>query len=872
MSEGTGSGLRSFFAVAALVLGLLAPLSAFAQNAGPLPGRSDPINDDLMRSIACAAPTNIPTTLQENFVTCGEQRPNGIISCNYGVERTSDARTGTITSIRAGALQTCGIRYSEGDQTMRMLPDTGNPPGEDPGGEQLEAGVAASARAQCDVAHLDVCLRDIPGNILSFFAMLFLSLASAILAIVGVVFNWVVLRTVFQFGEYFGTSDGMLVAWGVMRDISNIGLLFGFIFMGVLLILNVDGGGHGHGGGLSARKAIPRLIIFAVLINFSLFTSQAVIDVANAFASTFSNLAGTECSTATTGSDLTVAQTDEACANIGISGKIIAAAGITSIFDLGSELTSKAGSGASIPYAITLICLTIFVLVTAIVLLAGAIMLCIRVVVLSLLMVTSPIGFAGMVIPGLSGIASKWWHMLMSQAFFAPVFLLLIFISIKLTEGLMDGNASLASAITGNAGNTSAGNLQVVMVFFIVTGFMIGSLMAASKMGAMGASFATGFAQKAVTYPFAVTGRSTIGAGSAGAMRAYEAAMGRARNSQNRFVRLTANSPLGNISDDLVAGTLDKGKNMKYFGGRSFEEERKHREERGDHLDHEAAKAKAKDDLTSATKALAAATTDSERDTANDAIQSSLQKMNDSDIRDILKDSKTDLDSIARNLSPDKFASLMKDKDLSEGKKHELSHSRFAELEGFVGNISSATSPGDHDARFKAVKDKVKQWSNEDLTEFGKSNPEMFKALMELDNSGGESLFTDDQREALEKSKGLTNRQRLMVKNESIVKRIDAHIESGSPVRAAKASVMMGKISKAKDRAKLDAKTLASRAVIDTLTPSDLPEIMNEQKLDAAQKKAITDRIKSSGLKNHKDIEDYLGRGNTNSLVVSYWT
>ena len=138
--------------------------------------------------------------------------------------------------------------------------------------------------------------------------------------------------------------------------------------------------------------------------------------------------------------------------------------------------------------------------------------------------------------------------------------------------------------------------------------------------------------------------------------------------------------------------------------------------------------------------------------------------------------------------------------------------------------------------------------------------------------TGVTSPYIASRQEALEKSKGLTNRQRLMVKNESIVKRIDAHIESGSPVRAAKASVMMSKISKAKDRAKLDAKTLASRAVIDTLTPSDLPEIMNEQKLDAAQKKAITDRIKSSGLKNHKDIEDYLGRGNTNSLVVSYWT
>lgn len=843
MSGNKSSGLRTLFVVAVLALGLFAPLSAFAQSTTPLPGRDVPVNDDLMRSIACPAPTNIPTSLAEDFVTCGEEHPNGRLSCRYAVQPSSDPRSGLVTSVTAGPLQRCAITYNDGDQTPRTLPDGGE---EGPGGEQLEGSVVNSARAQCSWDNIGVCFSDIPGNILSFFAILFLSLASAILAIVGVVFNWVVLRTVFQFGEYFGTSDGMLVAWGVMRDISNIGLLFGFIFMGVLLILNVDGGGHGHGGGISARKAIPRLIIFAVLINFSLFTSQAVIDVANAFASTFSNLAGTECNVATTGSDLTVAQTDEACANVGISGKIIAAAGITSIFDLGSELTSNTGSGASIPYAITLICLTIFVLVTAIVLLAGAILLCIRVVVLSLLMVTSPIGFAGMVIPGLSGIASKWWHTLMSQAFFAPVFLLLIFISIKLTEGLMGENTSLAAAVTGNAGNTSAGNLQVVMVFFIVTGFMIGSLVAASKMGAMGASFATGFAQKAVTYPFAVTGRSTIGAGSAGAMRAYEAAMGRARNSQNRFVRLTAKSPLGNIADDTVMGTLDKGKNMKFFGGRSFEEERKHREERGSHLAHEADKAQLNSDLKNS---IAAGDTDK--------VQATLQQMGVQDIRDTLKDIKEDgLHVVAENLSPEKFSELMKDKELPADKKHGLAHGRFGALE-------SATW---------ADKDDVRKWSNDDLIEFAKANPTAFGALISKSSPEGESLISDDQREALEKAKGLTNSQRQLVKDNSLVKRIDALAKatpagtSSLPLRT-----MASKIKKAKDKAKLSKEALLRDEVIAALTANDLKEIMNEDKLDAADRAAIMRVIGTSTLSNHADIRTYLTSPRTDAIVKTYW-
>ncbi|MBU2329934.1 hypothetical protein KKG57_00505, partial [Patescibacteria group bacterium] len=262
----------------------------------------------------------------------------------------------------------------------------------------------------------DALLKIVAGFVLTF--------SGWILGIVGVLFNWVVIKTVFQFGTYFGTTDGMLIAWGVMRDIANIGLLFSFIFMGVLLILNVEGGGgHGHGGGISAKRAIPRLIIFAVLLNFSLFATQGIIDVANAFGSQFAGLAGMEC---------TGASTTDQCANLGMSAKVLQMAGIQTVWEEG---VSTSG--------VVLLGLALFVIITAMVLLAASIMLIIRVVILTLLMVTSPIGFAGMVIPGLSGIAAKWWHALLSQSFFAPAMLLLMFISLKMAESLNPNKIAL---------------------------------------------------------------------------------------------------------------------------------------------------------------------------------------------------------------------------------------------------------------------------------------------------------------------------------------------------------------------------------------------------------------------------------------------
>lgn len=356
-----------------------------------------------------------------------------------------------------------------------------------------DAAPEPASMGQSENCNLDfLCvIQKLPGLLFAGLGFLLLTLSSFILGIAGTVFNWVVIRTVFQFALYFGTSAGMLVAWGVLRDIANIALLFGFIFVGIATILNTQ-----SVEGYTAKKALPRLIIFAVLLNFSLFATQAIIDVANGFSSVFAAYAGQEqCDqgVSTAGND---GQSQAACANLGISSKILEAAGMHQIIPSGEQALSALGQAWNRPYSYTvmMIMLSLMVTVTAMVLIAATIMLVVRVVVLSLLMVTSPIGFAGMAIPSLNKIAQDWWHKLINQAFFAPLFLLMIFVSLKLVEGLQSGEATIADAIlgnTGSGGNTTAGNMQVVMVFMIVIGFMIGALMIAQKMGAYGASFAT---------------------------------------------------------------------------------------------------------------------------------------------------------------------------------------------------------------------------------------------------------------------------------------------------------------------------------------------------------------------------------------------
>lgn len=709
-------------------------------------------------------------------------------------------------------------------------------------------GYDTSNGGSCSITNPMVCIRDLPGMLFVALGFVFLYLSGLLLFLFGTVFNWIVLRTVFQFGEYFGTSEGMLIAWGVMRDVANIGLLFGFILMGVLLILNVDGGGHGHGGGISAKRAIPRLLIFAVLLNFSLFATQFVVDVANAFGSSFTSLAGaSECEdavTTTSGNPSGDQNTLEHCAtNVGISGKILQAAGISGIWsdsrgDLQDALSNLAGRPYS--YAVSLIMLSLFVLVTAFVLLAGAIMLVIRVVVLMFLMVTSPVGFAGMVIPGLSGIASKWWHTLISQAFFAPIYLLLIFISIKLSETLMGDQASLTNAIIADRGQMVTGNVQVVMVFMIVIGFMIASLIMAQKMGAMGAGFAT----KMAAVPFAMVGRNTIGRASARGLKSYEAAMGRARGSSNRLVSTLAKSPLGNFADDSIGGALKGGKNLKIAGYRSFGEEEKFREERGSHLAHVAEQAEQKKKLKEAL--------DSKE---IEKIETALQKMGVSDIKDILGDNAKHLETIAQNLSPEKFAQLMKEKEIDTDTKHKLQEGRYAKVQDVM-------SRGTADERKKLIR----SLSNKDLEQIAQNNPDLFESIILVGPSDDDGLINKDQRDHLKKSDNLTRSQRTRVKGFSNVERVKTYLKSTDPAEKRAAQRIAGKLGA--DVAELDFDHLKEPEVLSALTKSSLAAIQSKNKLTDGEVGMIVNNLRASGNPNISSIEDYLKKNNS---AGSYW-
>lgn len=334
--------------------------------------------------------------------------------------------------------------------------------------------------------------KGVSGCLVQLVGSLILTFANFLLGVAGVLFNLVIFYGVFQFANTIGNAPGVLLAWGILRDLANMALLFGFIFMGIATILDT-----GAVQNFTAKRALPSLLIFAILMNFSLFTAEAMIDVSNAFASSIYTQANVAA----------CASSDTSCVvNYGLAGNIMQSTGLAGIWKAGiPDLSPTQYLG-----------LALFATIGAIVFFAASIMLAIRVIVLTFLMIVSPIGFAGMAIPPLRRFAGDWWQNVIHQAFYAPIMLLLILISLKISENFLSGesvNNGLGTTIGNAVTDPNASTISVVLVFMLVIGFLIASLIFANRFGAAGASLAVKTAGRFTLGAYGSLGRNTAGRG-----------------------------------------------------------------------------------------------------------------------------------------------------------------------------------------------------------------------------------------------------------------------------------------------------------------------------------------------------------------------
>lgn len=310
---------------------------------------------------------------------------------------------------------------------------------------------------------------------------LLVRLAAAIL-------NFGVNTFVIGFGDVF-TNSGVGLAvdstWIIIRDFVNLGFIFGFVYIGLKMILN--------SGDSNTRRWLPQILIAALLVNFSLFATKLVVDVSNQLAAQIA-VGGLR----SEGPPLIDDKTG--LVELDIGQGFLTRMGITTVLNAKGAPTNDWGY---------IFGTAILLLVTAFVFAAGGILLIIRFAVLNLFLVLSPVMFLGWVFPALKkDFMSEYWGMFLGRAFFAPIYLLFLYFSFQIITGLQTavggGTSDLANpqwagtfqALGANPAGVQESTLGTVPFFILICVFMIASLVIANKMGADGGQRAVALGQQ----------------------------------------------------------------------------------------------------------------------------------------------------------------------------------------------------------------------------------------------------------------------------------------------------------------------------------------------------------------------------------------
>ncbi len=254
-----------------------------------------------------------------------------------------------------------------------------------------------------------------------------------------------------------------------------------------------------------AKRNLGTILIAALLINFSLYATQLIIDVGNIAA----NEIGKLFEPSEGGSPQDQLYTIDI---IDVSSSFIANTDITSIGGHSLALSSyaatgeetDAGPGRELGIADALgMGLTIAVLLILIgfVFAAGAFLMLARFFYLIFLMMFSPIMFLGFVLPKMQNISSDWWTKLISQTIMGPAYLFMLLIALRALNTLMDAR-----------GDGQMTTLSFIMSSILVAGFVWASLVVAKKFGGIGAATAMSIGAGAGRSIRGYAGRAVSGA------------------------------------------------------------------------------------------------------------------------------------------------------------------------------------------------------------------------------------------------------------------------------------------------------------------------------------------------------------------------
>lgn len=348
--------------------------------------------------------------------------------------------------------------------------------------------------------------------------------------------------------------------WVIIRDIANMSFIFVLIYIAVKTILNMAGS--------DTKGLIAKVIVVALLINFSLFFAKFVIDVGNILAIQFYDKisvgGGAVTDISKGGKTFAPTQVKD------ISGVVASGVNAQKLLQdkQFQEFFKKSDTSFFENLGVFFLLMLAFAVVNimlAFVFIAAAFQFIARVLGLWVVMIMAPAAFVAYIIPGWSKWSDRWWSELIRLTFYAPVFMFVFYIALLfITGGQQSGGGLLANvsqqiqAIRAD-GTTFGTTANIIAVVFMNAAIVVGLLFAALKVASlMSTTLSTtigGFIGKIGYGAGGFAGRNTFGrlAYGLGQSRLFQG------TSLGKFINRRALQPLATGSFDMRGAPLGLG-------------------------------------------------------------------------------------------------------------------------------------------------------------------------------------------------------------------------------------------------------------------------------------------------------------------------
>jgi len=273
--------------------------------------------------------------------------------------------------------------------------------------------------------------------------------------------------------DFSGVSSFIYAGWTIFRDIANLGFVLGIIVIAMATIVRYRS--------YSAQQILLRLIVAALLVNFSLVMAGAFITVSNSFSDYFVN---------------SISGDGKAS---GVSIKLTQSLGIPDIIEGDSSPESTLQKIKDAVLGVSLFVLgglainVVFLSLMAIAMVAVAGMLLLRYFYLAFLLILSPVVFLMWVFPGTRTYATQWWKKFIHWILFAPTLLFFLWLALTVSTRSQDIIRTTADTFAVPAGQDALlGHLKFgsLMISIISIALLLGGLKVAQSMGYGGTKLA----------------------------------------------------------------------------------------------------------------------------------------------------------------------------------------------------------------------------------------------------------------------------------------------------------------------------------------------------------------------------------------------